>query len=221
MTISEWLKARRALHAELLLACLLLGYGWFSPYRLVLLILLASHSLWSRGLGWASLGLARPPVVWRAALHATLAAGAILAAVRFVIIPVAVSMTGVGVDLSELEPIRGNLGLLWVWLAQAWTLAAFGEEMVFRGYLIRRVADVLGDTRTALTIAVAVSSVFFGWAHRYQGAAGMIATGSVGVLMALLYLSVRNLWTVILCHALVDSAGLIAIYSGHRSLLFP
>jgi membrane protease YdiL (CAAX protease family) len=39
--------------------------------------------------------------------------------------------------------------------------------------------------------------------------------------MALLYLSVRNLWTVILCHALVDSVALLTIYSGHRSLLFP
>ena len=74
---------------------------------------------------------------------------------------------------------------------------------------------------TGLTIALLVSSVFFGWAHRYQGPAGTIATGSMGALLALLYLRGRNLWPVIICHALVDTAALLAIYSGHRSLLFP
>ena len=83
-------KASKALLAELLLAGLLLGYGWFSVYRLVLLLLLASQSLWVRGLGWADLGLARPRVVWRAVVQGAVAAAAILAAVRVVIVPLAV-----------------------------------------------------------------------------------------------------------------------------------
>jgi uncharacterized protein len=221
VTIVERAKTSRALLAELLLAGLLLGSGWFSAYRLVLLLLLASQSLWTRGLGWANLGLVRPAVVWRAAVQGTIMAAAIVLATRLVIVPFAVAVTGVPVDLSAMDAVRGDASLLWMWLAQAWTLAAFGEEMVFRGYLIRRVADLVGDSRTGLTIALLVSSVSFGWAHRYQGPAGMIAAGSIGALLALLYLSGRNLWPVILCHALVDTAALLAIYSGHRSLLFP
>jgi membrane protease YdiL (CAAX protease family) len=111
---------------------------------------------------------------------------------------------------------------LWVWLAQVWTLAAFGEEMVFRGYLMRRVTDVAGDTRTGRVIAVVVSSALFGIAHGYLGWAGVIATGIIGVFMATLYLCCRrNLWTVIVSHGIVDSVALSAMYFGHRSLLFP
>ena len=214
-------KASKALLAELLLAGLLLGYGWFSVYRLVLLLLLASQSLWVRGLGWADLGLARPRVVWRAVVQGAVAAAAILAAVRVVIVPLAVRVTGAAVDLSAMEDIRGDASALWPWLAQAWTLAAFGEEMVFRGYLIGRVADLAGHSRIGAAAGLLVSSVFFGWAHRYLGPAGMLATGCMGALLGLLYIATRNLWPVIICHALVDTVSLLVVYSGHGSWLFP
>ena len=52
--------------------------------------------------------------------------------------------------------------------------------------------------------------------------AGVVAAGTIGCLLGLLYLyGGRNLWTVIACHALVDTVGLLAIYFGHRSLVFP
>lgn len=106
-------------------------------------------------------------------------------------------------------------------LGQAWTLAALGEEMVFRGYLIRRMEDLLGSTRAGLSGAVVVSSTLFGLGHAYQGWAGVIATGTIGVMLALLYIvSTRNLWVVILCHALVNTAALTAIHFDHRSWIF-
>jgi membrane protease YdiL (CAAX protease family) len=125
------------------------------------------------------------------------------------------------VDLDALvQP--GDTRALCVWLAQAWTLAAFGEEMVFRGYLMRRVTDLVGDTRLGWAVALVTSSALFGWAHRYLGWAGVIATGTIGSLMGLLYLYARrNLWTVIICHALVDTVALLAIYFDRSSLLFP
>ena len=103
----------RALLAELALAALLLGYGWFSPFRLILLLLLASQSLWIRGLGWSELGLARRPNLPRVLLQGTVAAVAILVAIRFAIVPVAIRSTGVPVDLSQLESIRGERSALW------------------------------------------------------------------------------------------------------------
>ena len=109
-----------------------------------------------------------------------------------------------------------------VWLVQALTLAAFGEEMVFRGYLIRRVIDLTGDTGIGRVVAVAASSALFGLAHRYQGSAGVVATGIIGAFLGALYLFGRkNLWPVIVCHGIVDAVILSALYLGHRSLLFP
>ena len=76
MVVRRWLD--KALLAELLLALLLVGYEWFSPYRLVLLLLLASQSLWSRSLGWSDLGLARPPSLWRVVAQGIVGAGVVL-----------------------------------------------------------------------------------------------------------------------------------------------
>ena len=218
MAVRRW--PQLALLAELLLALLLAGYEWFSLYKLVLLLLLASQSLWIRGLGWASVGLGRPPALLRAVLQGTVAAAIVLVAVRLVIVPLAVAVTGVSVDLSQVEAVRDDPGTLWIWIAQAVTLAAVGEELVFRGYLIRRVADLFGQSRLGLSIGLVISSMGFGWAHRYQGEAGMVATGLIGALLALLYLRTRSLWPVIICHALVDVTSLVVIYFGHRSWLF-
>jgi membrane protease YdiL (CAAX protease family) len=69
---------------------------------------------------------------------------------------------------------------------------------------------------------VAITGVLFGLAHGYQGTAGMIATGIIGGLLAVVYLQQRqNLWAVIICHGLVDSVSLSLIYFGHESVLFP
>jgi uncharacterized protein len=52
--------------------------------------------------------------------------------------------------------------------------------MVFRGYLIRRVCDFVGDAPAGRAIALIASSSLFGLAHSYQGPAGVIAAGTIG-----------------------------------------
>jgi hypothetical protein len=203
----------------LLLVALIVYYCPF-PF-IVLLLLLASQSLWLRGLGWSAAGLCAPASTWRTVAGAVFAAAAILSAVRFAILPFAVWITGESIDLSALG-VAGDPRALWTWLAYAWTLAAFGEEMVFRGYLIPRLTGLLGDTTFGRAIAVVTSSALFGIAHRYQGWTGVIETATVGALLGLLYLYARqNLWMVIICHAIVDTAALTAIYFDRSSLLFP
>jgi uncharacterized protein len=157
---------------------------------------------------------------WRTLLRAVSASAGALIIIKTAIVPFAVFVTGEQVDLSALgEP--GDTSAFVVRLAQALTLAAFGEEMVFRGYLIRRITHLAGDTGIGRAAAVIASSSLFGLAHRYQGWAGVIATGIIGVMLATLFLWDRkNLWIVISCHAIVDAVALTALYLGHRSLLF-
>ena len=211
----------KGLVIELIIVALLITYGWFSVERLILLLLLASQSLWIRGLGWPDVGLRRPPSLRRVLWQASAAALLILVSVRFVIVPVAEWLAGVPVDLSALGE-SGDTRAFQIWLAQAWTLAAFGEEMVFRGYLIRRLLDLAGDSPGARAAGLVISSILFGLAHGYQGWAGVIATGTIGALLASLYfVASRNLWPVILCHGLVDTVALSLIYADRRSWLFP
>jgi hypothetical protein len=161
--------------------------------------------------------------VIRTLVLAVAAAMGILLAVPTLIVPFSMWASNATIELAALGNLREST-TLWMLLGQTWTLAAFGEEMAFRAYLMHRVVDLAGRSRARLAwpLAVAVSSVLFGLAHSYQGAAGMIATGFIGGLLALLYLHERrNLWAVIVCHGLIDSAALSLVYFGYGNLLFP
>jgi len=39
-------------------------------------------------------------------------------------------------------------------IALLWVLAAFGEELVYRGYLMNRVADLIRGTRTGWIVSL-------------------------------------------------------------------
>ncbi len=213
---SEW-----AACAEVGLVGLIVRYGSFSGVSLVLLLLLSSQSLWLRGLRWSQLGMRRPIAARRTVLLATAVSVALLLAIRIAIVPFAVLVTRQPVDLSAFGE-SGDTRSFLMWLAEAWTLAAFGEEMVFRGYLIGRVSELVGKTGIGQVVAVASSSVLFGLAHRYQGWTGVIATAIIGAVLGTVYLrGRRNLWTVIVCHGIVDTVILSTLYFGNSSLLFP
>jgi CAAX protease family protein len=100
-------------------------------------------------------------------------------------------------------------------LALVWTLAAFGEEMAYRGYVVERAAALGRHSPAAYTTAVVVVSVLFGLGHFYQGLAGVIGSSVSGLLFGMLYLrGERNLWLPILAHGFSDSIGLALIYLG-------
>jgi membrane protease YdiL (CAAX protease family) len=210
----------KALVVELALVCLIVCYGAFSLFRLVVLLLIATQSLWVRRLRWADVGLRRPASFANAAVLAGVATIAIILAVPYLIVPTAVGLTGVPIDLTALNQ-PGDATALGLLLGQTWTLAAFGEEMVFRGYLMRRFGDLVGDTLAARVGVVAATSILFGLAHRYQGWAGVLATATIGCLLAILFLaSKRNLWPAIMCHGLVDTVVLSAIYADRQAWFF-
>jgi len=144
---------------------------------------------------------------------AVLAALLIAIVVNLVTAPFVQRFVSGSANNSRFANIRGNFVALLGWLAVAWTLAAFGEEMIFRGYLMNRLADLVGRTRTGWVISLFGSSLIFGLGHGYQGAAGIINTATIGLLLGTLYLvTKRNLWVNIICHGLIDSISLITLY---------
>jgi membrane protease YdiL (CAAX protease family) len=179
----------------------------------VFLLAFTSLSLWLRGLSWRDVGLRRSTAWWKVALQAMLAALLIAIVVNLVAAPLVHRLVSRSANNSRFDNIRGNFVALLGWLSVAWTLAAFGEEMIFRGYLMNRVADLVGRTRTGWVISLLVSSSIFGLGHGYQGLAGVIDTATIGLLLGTLYLvSKRNLWVNIICHGVIDSISLIALY---------
>lgn len=127
--------------------------------------------------------------------------------------PVLNHLTGTTQDLSSFEELKGDVGQLAFLLIATWTLAAFGEEMVYRGFLQKRTRDVLGDTRNATVVAVVLTSSLFGLAHLEQGTIGVVLTTMDAVFFCALKLKYDdNLWASILAHGLSNTMGLIAFF---------
>jgi hypothetical protein len=133
----------------------------------------------------------------------------------FVSQPLLVRLLGKQPDLADFRPLVGNLKLTLIFIGLAWTLAAFGEEMVYRGYLMNRVADLLNRTRRAWIISLIVVHVGFGLAHAYQGLTGVLDEGLMGILLAIMYLRTGcNLAVPIVAHGVQDSIDMVLIFLG-------
>jgi membrane protease YdiL (CAAX protease family) len=126
-----------------------------------------------------------------------------------------VRLTGKQPDLSDFRGLPGNVPLALIGFAFVWTLAAFGEELVWRGYLMNRVADLGRHTRWAWVCSLILVNIVFGFAHGYQGVTGVIDEGLMGVLLGVLYLFTGcNLAVPIIAHGVQDTIDLLLIFVG-------
>lgn len=114
-------------------------------------------------------------------------------------------------DLTQFENLQSNEAELALFLALTWTLAAVGEELVYRGLVFTRASEAIVG-RQRIAGAVIVSAVLFGLAHTEQGAVGVVATTLDGALFALLRLRYGTIWASVLGHGTSNTIGLFAFY---------
>ena len=180
------------------------------------LLILGWVSLRLRGQGWADVGLKRSSNRARPLLVGLIVGIGMEALELFVTQPGLTQLLGKGPDLSQLNSLIGNAKLLVVGLALAWVLAAFGEELVYRGYLMNRVAAFCHQSSQAWTISLVVVTIGFGCAHFSQGVTGVAENILDGAILGVLYLATgRNLLAPIIAHGVQDTVDALLIYSGH------
>ena len=179
------------------------------------LFLLGWISLRWRGLGWRDVGLARPANWPRTIVIGVLCGIGMELLELFVTQPLLVKLTGKMPDFSDLGELHSNWKLLLLYLALTWTLAAFGEEMVYRGYLMNRVAGLFRSPKIAWTISFILVSFIFGLGHIDQGVTGQVENMIDGALLAAIFLaSGCNLWAAIITHGVTDTVDLLLMYLG-------
>ena len=167
-----------------------------------------------RGANWRPLGLRRPGSWVRTLCLVFIGVPGIYGLVRW-LKPLLADLTGQPLDLSRFEALRGDPVALAAGLLVVWTIAAFGEEMVFRGFVLNRTARLFSFSRMGWLASVGFSSLVFGLGHQYQGLSGVILTFLVGlVYCAAYFLSGKCLWTPILIHGLYDTGAFLMIYLG-------
>lgn len=178
-------------------------------------LLIGWFSVWIRRIGWSGVGLKRPADWGRTLLFGTLIGAAYQIFSLFVLTPILYRLTNTNLDLSQFSEIQGSIANLVLWLAVSWTFGAFGEELIYRGYIFNRISDLIGNTKLSVVVSVLISSAFFGFTHLYQGATGLLETTVFGMVMSGLYLfSGRNLWMLIIAHGVNNTIGFLLIFLG-------
>ena len=189
--------------------------GYVPLSKTPFLLLVAWASLRLRGQRWRDVGLSLP-ARWPRLVAIGVAWGVGMWLLEFyVTMPALDRLLGYGTNLSTFNDVAGNAKVLAIYLVANWILAAFGEEMVWRGYALPRITEFVGSGRRAWIFALIIVNVAFGLAHLYQGWNGVIQAAIGGVLLGVLYLVTgRNLVAPIVAHGLGNSLDFILMYLG-------
>lgn len=132
-----------------------------------------------------------------------------------ILIPIVESITSQPQDLELFKALKGNTGMLVVTLIYVWISAALGEEIIFRGYLMRQFIRVFGDNKISLILNIAIFSIFFGALHSYQGPTGQILAGLTGATFATIFAYKKyDLWFNVFIHGFFDTFAILAFYMG-------
>lgn len=184
----------------------------------VIMLLMIWAGLKLRGESWADFGLTFRSISYKKGLKifglsllvfvigsaSYIAGGALMA-----------NFTGVpeSPDFSIYDYLYGNLGMLFLSLGSVYIISSFGEEVIYRAFLINRIAQFGVSSKYGTAIAVIISSVIFGLVHYQWGLMGMIQTGFMGLAFGICYIKLKKrLWILILAHAYMDTILIVQMY---------
>jgi membrane protease YdiL (CAAX protease family) len=174
-----------------------------------------------RGQSWPHIGLTFRWAALRTVVRTFLLSLAVFvfAIVAFVVSAIVMAnIVGIpeGADMSSYDYLRGNLPLLIVALGSVYVTASFGEEIIYRGFLINRIAEVGSGSRAAWTLAVLISSIVLGLINSDWALTGIVQMTFMGLAFGLSYLLLgRNLWPLILAHGYLDTILILQLYFSH------
>ena len=174
----------------------LVGYEiiWWALVALVLLYVhlgevrpLASIGFHAPGVRGVFIGIAAGPII---------IAG--LAGIYFVVLP--------ALHLSETQQMNQLLATPFWWRFISVIRAAVAEEILFRGYAIERMKELIGSRNIAAVVSCTIFALEhvgpWGWGH-------LLIAGFGGAVLTALYLWRRNLWVNMIAHFIVDTAGVL------------
>jgi len=199
----------------IILCCFLYLSGHFQIIIAAIILIIASAIEYRKDL-FKSLGFQRKRLNAKNLLIiAPLLGAAFFLFYYYIMVPGVSYLTGQPIDFSVFEPYTGNLPATLSLLVFIWISAAFGEEIVFRGYLMKQFTKFFGSSKICLVLNIVIFGFIFGWIHAYQGITGQIITGFFGMLYAIIFHIRKNdLWFNIALHGFFDTVALVFIYNG-------
>lgn len=171
-----------------------------------------------RGENWKDFGLTLKPISFRGGIKVLLLSLLVLflALVGFIVGSIIMAnITGIpeGANMTGYDYLKDNIGMLILTLIGVYIVSSFGEEVIYRGFLITRISQIGADSKNATIIAIILSSVIFGLIHYNWGPMGIVQTGFMGLVLGICYIKLKKrLWILILAHAYMDTILMVQLY---------
>jgi len=184
----------------------------------VVMLIIIWVGLRLRGENWSDFGLGLKTINWKEGLRTVLLSLLVcaLAVGGFIIGSIVMAnITGIpeSANLSGYNYLRNNIGMLLLTLGGVYIVSSFGEEVVYRAFLINRITELGQETKKATIIAVIVSSIIFGLVHYEWGPMGIVQTGFMGLVLGICYIKLkRKLWVLVLAHVYMDTILMVQMY---------
>lgn len=191
---------------------ILLNIGYVFSLLVTTVVLKQRDSGWRKiGLGW--------PASWLKTMLLGLGTAVIYIIFANILLPVFLQFLPLPefapADQSNYASLYHNFPMLLLYVAAAWTIIPFGEEMLFRAFLIDSLALFFQNSKAQWALALIGSSILFGLAHFSWGIAGVIQTTIMGLVLGTIFLKTgRNLWVTIIAHGILNTMVFTLIYSG-------
>ena len=184
----------------------------------ILFYIVVLITLWAKRWDWKYFGMTRPN--WSKTIYkAFLFAIGIFIIFDFLIQPLIEFYLG-RIDLTKVSGIEGNLLNYIVFILLGWVLGGFCEEIIYRGYVLKRLAIILGDTNKAWLLSAVMASIVFGFAHNYQGPSGIIVTAMIALLFGFIFIfNKNNLIVLVLTHGIYNMIVITLIYLGKARMI--
>ena len=184
----------------------------------VLMLVTVWLGLRLRGQSWEHFGLSLRLASRRTIVRTVLLSFVVFAAGVAAFVVGAVVMANIvgkpeGADMSGYDYLRGNFPMVILALVAVYIVSSFGEEVIYRAFLINRIAELGSGGKAAWRLVIVIGSVVFGLAHFDWGLVGMVQTGLLGLALSVSYLVVRrSLWVTILAHVYMDTILILQMY---------
>lgn len=192
-----------------------IGAVWIAN---LLMLALVHWGLRLRGQSWSHFGLGTRLGSWRSGVRVFVKSLTVFAAAMVAFVLGAILMANIvgmpeGPDMSKYDYLSGNLTMTILALLSVYFVSSFAEEVIYRGFIITRIAEAAPGSVATRWLAVAVSSVVFGLVHSDWGIAGMVQASFMGLALGVSYLvTQRNLWVNILAHGYMDTILVLQMY---------
>ena len=184
----------------------------------ILMLIFVWAGMRLRGEKWSDFGLTFKSISVSEAMKVFLLSVLVmvLAIVGFVIGSIIMAnITGIpeGSNLGGYDYLKDNIGMLLLTLGGVYIASSFGEEVIYRAFLINRISELGQNTKKATIIAIILSSIIFGLIHYDWGPMGIVQTGFMGLVLGICYIKLKKrLWVLILAHAYMDTILMVQLY---------